>query len=144
MNLLARKKSKIIGGLPLLPVVLALVFLLAACGGNGMEETAPPATKEMSSGGDSVSFANDVLPIINNRCAKCHGGDRIEKQLNLLSYSTLIAGSENGPVVVPGDADSSKLIELIATQKMPKRGAKLNTVQVQVFTDWVNQGALDN
>jgi len=138
MNLFVRKKSGIFGGLPLLPVALVLVFFLAACGGNSTGK------KASSSGEGSVSFANDVLPIIDSRCAQCHGGERIEKQLNLLSYSTLMAGSENGPVVIPGDADASKLIELIATQKMPKRGAKLNAVQVQVFTDWVNQGALDN
>jgi hypothetical protein len=173
MNLIARIKASVLGGFSLIPVALILVFFLAACGGASGEETAPSATEAMEEqpaastempvvtdapmtvesteapevtvgeeGG--LSFANDVLPIINSRCWQCHGGERTEKGLNLLSYPTLIAGSENGPVVIAGDADASKLVELISTQKMPKRGAKLTPSQVQVFIDWINQGALDN
>jgi hypothetical protein len=55
-----------------------------------------------------------------------------------------MAGSENGLVIVPGDAENSLLVELVATQEMPKRGPKLTPPQVQIITDWVNQGALDN
>jgi len=33
---------------------------------------------------------------------------------------------------------------MVTTQKMPKRGPKLTPDQVQLITDWVNQGALDN
>jgi hypothetical protein len=138
MNLFVRKKSGIFGGLPLLPVALVLVFSLAACGGNSAEN------KTSSSGDGSVSFANDVLPIIDSRCAQCHGGERTERGLNLLSYNSLMAGSVNGPMVVPGNADASKFVELVANNKMPKRGARLTPSQVQIFTDWVNQGALDN
>jgi hypothetical protein len=55
-----------------------------------------------------------------------------------------MAGSDNGPVIAPGDAANSLLVEMVATQKMPKRGPKLTPPQVQLITDWVNQGALDN
>ena len=55
-----------------------------------------------------------------------------------------MAGSENGQVVTPGNAADSKLVDLIVSQKMPKRGPKLTPPQVQLITDWVNQGALDN
>ena len=55
-----------------------------------------------------------------------------------------MAGSKNGPVIAAGDADNSLLVELVSTQKMPKRGPKLTPDQVQVIIDWVNQGALNN
>jgi len=55
-----------------------------------------------------------------------------------------MAGSDNGPVVIPGDVKNSLLVELITTQEMPKRGPKLTPLQIQLITDWVNQGALDN
>ena len=55
-----------------------------------------------------------------------------------------MAGSENGPVVTAGNAADSKLVELIVNQKMPKRGPKLTPPQVQLITEWVNQGALNN
>ena len=105
--------------------------------------TEAPAT-EPAAGGATVSFANDVMPIIQSRCIGCHGGDRTEEGLDMNTHALLMAGSSNGPVIVPGDSANSLLVELVATQKMPKRGPKLTPPQVQVITDWVNQGALDN
>lgn len=101
----------------------------------------PTAAPAASTG---VSFANDVLPILNSRCLNCHGGDRIEEGLLVGSYGELMAGSANGPVIVPGDAAGSLLVELVENQKMPKRGPKLTPPQVQLIVDWVNQGALNN
>jgi uncharacterized membrane protein len=94
--------------------------------------------------GDTVSFASDVMPIVESRCINCHGGERTQEGLSLKSHAELMAGSDNGTVVVPGDAANSLLVELVAEQKMPKRGPKLTPPQVQLITDWVNQGALDN
>jgi uncharacterized membrane protein len=111
--------------------------------------TEPPAATEAPATqpavqGATVSFANDVLPLIQSRCIGCHGRDRIEEGLDMNTHASLIAGSDNGPVIVPGDAANSLLVEMVATQKMPKRGPKLTPPQVQLITDWVNQGALDN
>lgn len=94
--------------------------------------------------GATVSFATDILPIIESRCIGCHGGDRTEEGLVLKTHADIMAGSDNGPVIIPGDAANSLLVELVATQEMPKRGPKLTPPQVQLITDWVNQGALDN
>ncbi|HJQ13295.1 MAG TPA: c-type cytochrome domain-containing protein [Anaerolineales bacterium] len=111
--------------------------------------TEPPAATEVpatqpAAGGATVSFANDILPLIQSRCIGCHGGDRTEEGLDMNTHASLMAGSEDGPVVTPGDAANSLLVEMVATQKMPKRGPKLTPPQVQLITDWVNQGALDN
>ncbi|MCI0610897.1 MAG: hypothetical protein L0Z71_17785 [Anaerolineae bacterium] len=92
----------------------------------------------------TVSFANDVFPIIQSRCINCHGGDRTEEGLVMLTYAELMAGSDNGPVITAGDAENSLLAELVSTQKMPKRGPKLTPPQVQVIIDWISQGALNN
>ena len=105
--------------------------------------TEAPATQPAVQGA-TVSFANDILPIIESRCIGCHGGDRTEEGLDLKTHASIMAGSDNGPVVTPGDAVNSLLVEMVATQKMPKRGPKLTPPQVQLITDWVNQGALDN
>ena len=106
----------------------------------------PPTTPPTESSGQtaSVSFSNDILPILQSRCINCHGGDRVEKGLILKTFADIMSGSENGSVVTPGDADNSKLAELIVSQKMPKRGPKLTPPQVQIIIDWINQGALDN
>lgn len=93
---------------------------------------------------NQVSFTNDVFPIIESRCFNCHSGDRIEEGLDMTSYAGLLAGSDSGAVIIPGEAENSLFVELVASQKMPKRGAKLTPAMVQLFQDWVNQGALDN
>ena len=55
-----------------------------------------------------------------------------------------MAGSENGPVVKPGNADSSDFVTLVAQGKMPKRATRLPADQVKILQDWVNGGALNN
>ena len=92
----------------------------------------------------TVSFANDVLPILESRCVNCHGGERTERGLSLRSYEDVMAGSENGAVIAPGDAANSLLVELVTNQQMPRRGPKLTPPQVQTITDWVAAGAPDN
>ncbi len=104
--------------------------------------TTPPT--EASAQTATVSFANDVVPILQSRCWNCHGGDKTEEGLNLTTFAGIFAGSENGPVIVPGDADNSLLAEQVVSQEMPKRGPKLTPPQVQVILDWINQGALEN
>ncbi len=91
-----------------------------------------------------VSFAGDVMPIFDSRCIQCHGGQRTEGKLELLSYDQMMAGGKDGAVVVPGDADNSLMAQLLIEQKMPKRGPKLTPAQTQIILDWINQGALNN
>jgi len=106
--------------------------------------TEPGAATQPAAQGATVSFANDIVPLLESRCIGCHGGQRTQEGLDLKTFASLMSGSNNGPVVTPGDAAHSLLVELVASQKMPKRGPKLTPPQVQLITDWVNQGALDN
>ena len=111
------------------------------------EEPAPteaPAESPADAPSTEVSFANDVFPILDSRCVNCHGGQRVEADLLMRSYDELLTGSENGPVIIPGDVEGSLLIELIASQEMPKRGPKLTPPQVQLISDWVAAGAPNN
>ena len=105
---------------------------------------APAATEPSVAAGATVSFANDILPIIQSRCINCHGGDRTEEGLSMNSHAELLAGSENGAVITPGDAANSLLAQLVIDQEMPKRGPKLTPPQTQLIVDWINQGALNN
>jgi hypothetical protein len=91
-----------------------------------------------------VSFAGDVLPIFQNRCVKCHGGERTEEGLVLATYDDVMAGSFSGPVVVPGYAEDSYLVEQIVSGEMPKRAPRLLPGEIQFIVDWVNGGAPDN
>ena len=92
----------------------------------------------------TVSFANDVMPILQSRCINCHGGRDTKEGLSFASFGSLMAGSDNGIVVMAGDPDNSLLIQQIVNGKMPKKGPKLTPDQLQILIDWIAAGALDN
>lgn len=91
-----------------------------------------------------VSFSNQILPIFQTYCFECHGVQRTREGLNLTTYSNLIKGSQNGAVLVPGNANESLFVQLIADGDMPNRGAGPSVEELQLIIDWVNQGAINN
>ncbi len=149
--------------LKLVSMLTLAAFLLAACGASApatesapapeaatqapaAEATSVPENPPAAAAGATgqVSFTNDVLPILESRCLNCHGGQRTSEGLSVKTYDSLMAGSQNGAVVTPGDAANSLFISLSAEGKMPKRGPKLTPAEIQLLTDWVNAGALNN
>ena len=100
------------------------------------------ATESAASTG--VSYAADVKPIFDAKCIKCHGVESTKEGLDMQTYENVMAGSRNGSVITPGNADDSELVRLIVRGKMPNRGQKLSDEEIQLITDWVNQGALNN
>ena len=126
---------------------ILLAGVLSACVPQAADTSASQPTDAAAqpvAQNTTISFTKDVLPILQSRCVNCHGGERVSKGLNLKTYNDLMTGSENGPVVTAGKAPDSLLVEMIVSQKMPKNGPKLTSQQVQLITEWVNQGALNN
>ena len=106
------------------------------------DEDASPATPPTESA--QVRFSADVLPIFENRCQRCHGAGRADAGLRLNSFEGVLSGSNNGPVVIPGSADTSRLVELVVSGSMPLGSAKLPDEKLQTIIDWVDAGAPDN
>jgi mono/diheme cytochrome c family protein len=106
-------------------------------------DTPAAATEPPVATGD-VSFTNDVLPILLTSCGQCHGVREVKEGLDLTTHAGIMAGSFNGAVITPGNANDSYLVQQIIDGEMPKRGPKLTAEQIQIITDWVNQGALNN
>ena len=112
---------------------------------NAAVTTAPEATPTATAASTAgISFSRDILPIFESRCINCHGGRKTEKGLDLKTYNTLMAGSEEGIVLIPGDSEKSSLAQLLVEGKMPKRGPKLTPSQLQMVLDWINSGAENN
>ena len=59
-------------------------------------------------------------------------------------YDKLMAGSQNGPVIIAGDPNKSSLIQMVTQGKMPKSGPHLLPAQLQVLVNWVTAGAKNN
>lgn len=105
--------------------------------------TEPPATPSPAANAQA-SFARDVQPIFDRVCVKCHGGEEVKEGLVLKTYAEIMAGSDNGPVIAPGDPANSLLIDLITQGKMPKNGPRLLPGEVRAITNWVAAGAANN
>jgi hypothetical protein len=101
----------------------------------------PPLPIEEVTG---VSFSGEVLPILVRRCVKCHGGERTEEGLILKTHDDVIAGSWNGPVIEPGDAEGSFLVEQIVSGEMPKKEPRLLPAEIRIISGWIDAGAPDN
>lgn len=104
----------------------------------------PAAEESIETPFSSVNFTNDELPIFENSCTKCHGVEQIKEGLDMRTYETLMAGSFNGTVITPGNAEDSFLAQQLLDGEMPKRGPKLTQEQIQIIINWINAGALNN
>jgi mono/diheme cytochrome c family protein len=87
-------------------------------------------------------FEKHVRPVLIANCLTCHGPEKQEAALRLDSRAAMLKGSENGPVVVPGKPEVSKLIAAIGYQgdvQMPPPG-KLPPPAIDALTQWVRMG----
>ena len=87
-----------------------------------------------------VSFAENVGFAFRTRCAECHIKDN-KGGLSLATFAALMKGGENGPVVVPGKPDESKLVQLVEADKMPAEGDPLSEEFKTDIREWVEKGA---
>src|SRR5208282_484086 len=51
-----------------------------------------------------VTFANDIRPIFQTSCVRCHSSGKRRGDLRVDSLEGLLAGGKDGKVVVPGDS----------------------------------------
>jgi hypothetical protein len=99
-----------------------------------------------------VSFAEDVLPVMNFRCTECHqpGGDGYEiSGLDLTSYEGVMAGTKHGPMIIPGSWQESNLLAVIEHRTdrkiwMPHNRKPLSKCEILLLRFWVLQGAKNN
>jgi mono/diheme cytochrome c family protein len=99
-----------------------------------------------------MSFKEDVFPIFRGRCIDCHqpGGQGYEQSgLDLTTYEGLMKGTKFGPVVVPGDTDTSNLVWLLDWRaspelRMPHGKKRLSTCDRDAIRTWIHEGAKNN
>ena len=105
-----------------------------------------------------VSFKNDVVPILQERCISCHAPGSpgcIVSGFSVATYQSLMKGTKFGPVVIPGSTLDSNLLRLVKheadpsiamprshTPGMPSEWIKPE--QINLIETWINQGAKDN
>jgi hypothetical protein len=88
-------------------------------------------------------FETKIRPVLVEHCQSCHGPKKQQAGLRLDSRAAVLAGSDGGPVLVPGQPEQSLLIRMVAHQskvKMPPKG-KLPQAAIDDLTAWVKMGA---
>ena len=87
-------------------------------------------------GNKSVSFENEVAPIIVAKCGKCHVSSSKGKY-GIGSYDALMESDS----ITPNDPADSNFIEVIASGEMPKGGLKVSDGELATLKKWILQGA---
>lgn len=109
-----------------------------------------------------VSFASQLQPILTASCAsaQCHDANQPQQDLNLTAgaaYRALVnvnstqSTCTSYKLVLPGQPDQSYLIFKLAGSgacftgsRMPKGASALSAAQLQLFRDWIANGAPNN
>ncbi|HEY8505059.1 MAG TPA: PSD1 and planctomycete cytochrome C domain-containing protein, partial [Gemmataceae bacterium] len=129
--------------LPRLIPLLCAAFLASPARGQ-----APPAdldpdhAAKMARGTDL--FKKHVRGVLVGKCLKCHGGDRVESEFDLVRRDGLLKGGLMGRAVVPGDAKASLLYQLVSHARephMPSGRPKLPEEAVAHIREWIDLGA---
>lgn len=99
-----------------------------------------------SSAEHQVSFANDIRPILKNKCMSCHGGVAQQGGLSFLFEEHLYKQLKTGKkAVVPGHASKSEIYQRVINKDpqkvMPPEGEKLTEEETSLLKAWINQGA---
>jgi hypothetical protein len=104
-------------------------------------------------GEETVSFSQDVKPILDKYCIDCHkaGGEGYAATgFSMESYEAVMVGTRNGPMVIANDSAGSNMLVLMEGRADPSismphgkmegaTGKELETIRL-----WIDQGAQNN
>ena len=96
---------------------------------------------------DRFVYEHVIVPILEQKCYKCHGPKKKKGHLRLDTYEAMLEGGDEGPSLVPGDKSKSMMVELIHLPeddeyRMPPEGKpQLTAEETRVIDWWVESGA---
>ncbi|RMF02338.1 MAG: hypothetical protein D6772_03615 [Bacteroidetes bacterium] len=85
----------------------------------------------------SVSYLQNLVPLLQTHCVGCHSGSTPSANINLSTYAGVRAVGLNGRLVGAIRHDSG-------FSAMPQGGAKLDDCSIRQFEAWVADGAPEN
>lgn len=93
--------------------------------------------------GETPVFEKDILPIFTRYCFNCHGKSSPQLGLDLRTARLTMRGSQNGPVIVRGSAETSLLWKKVSTREMPLElfKLKLSDAEIDTIRRWIEGGA---
>ena len=100
----------------------------------------------------TVSYSQDVKPILDKNCIECHqagGPGTVASGLDMSAYEGLMKGTSFGPMIIAGDPEGSNLLVLIEGRadpsiSMPHGQKSIPKQDIDTIRSWIEQGAKNN
>jgi len=83
------------------------------------------------------TFSGHVLPLLNNRCNNCHGGNNPSAGIELNTHTAVMKYVNDGSLM--GSIKFSS-----GYSAMPKNSGKMSACDIQKIQAWIDAGALNN
>ena len=93
-----------------------------------------------------TTYQDNILPLVEANCSKCHNADKKKADLDLTSYQGVLNGSGSGAVVTSGSLDNSKLWKAITHAEepfMPPNRPRLADKDLEIFKKWIQEGLIE-
>jgi hypothetical protein len=88
-------------------------------------------------------FERKIRPVFVEHCYKCHGPKKQSGELRFDRRAAALKGDDDGPILVAGQPEQSRLIAALrytGEHKMPPKG-KLSAATIAEFATWIKHGA---
>ena len=114
--------------------VLALLVICQPAHANDLEQA-------------ERDFTIRVLPLLQEKCLGCHGGDaqEIKGEYSIVDREHLLLGGESGEeAIVPGETAQGSLLSAIrwdSIEMPPKENDRLTASQIAIVERWIKAGA---
>jgi hypothetical protein len=88
----------------------------------------------------SITYTDIISGVLFNRCGACHG-ESAQAGLNFATYTTLMSGSDNGSVILPGNPEMSILLSKTTGEE--PHFAQFTGPEIDLIRDWISAGAVE-
>lgn len=108
-------------------------------------EVDPTVVIPKPQGTETVSFTRDIAPFMSNLCGRCHSRQRRSGGLCLETFYDMMKGGDSGVVVIPGDAENSRLFRLVGgleNPRMPQGQARITRKNYEDLKLWFQEGCV--
>jgi len=121
--------------------------LLLLLGSGSPSWAADPLEKKPAPARTIIDFDDDIRPILETSCLRCHGPERPKSHFRLDNRESALKGGNDGADILPGRGAESPLLKRVASadentqMPPPGKGERLTPAQIERLRAWIDQGA---